>query len=41
MNIIKIFLLYFKMVKSVGPTVQWPEGEDVDPNRLYLNSIDC
>ena len=30
---------YFKMVKSVATTVEWPEGEDVDPNELYENSI--
>ena len=30
---------YFKMVKSVETTVEWPEGEDVDPNELYRNGI--
>ena len=30
---------YFKLVKSVGPTIQWPDGDDLDPNRLYENSI--
>ena len=31
-------IAYFNLVKAVGPTVQWPDGEDIDPNRLYLNS---
>lgn len=26
---------YFKKVKNVETTVEWPEGEDVDPNELY------
>lgn len=30
---------YFKLVKSVGTTIEWPNGEDIDPNELYLNSI--
>lgn len=30
---------YFKLVKSVGPTIQWPDGEDMDPNRLYENGV--
>ena len=29
---------YFKLAKSVGTTIEWPEGEDVDPNELYNNS---
>ena len=29
---------YFKLVKSVGPTIEWPCGEDFDPNDLYENS---
>ena len=30
---------YFKLVKSVGPTIEWPDGEDMDPNRLYESGI--
>ena len=30
---------YFKLAKSVGTTIQWPNGEDIDPNDLYENSI--
>ena len=30
---------YFKNVKSVGTTIQWSNGEDIDPNELYDNSI--
>ena len=30
---------YFRMVKSVQTTVEWPNGEDIDPNELYENSI--
>ncbi len=30
---------YFKLVKSVGTTVEWPSGEDIDPNELYENGI--
>lgn len=29
---------YFLLVKSVETTVEWPNGEDMDPNELYLNS---
>ena len=29
---------YFKLVKSVATTIEWPNGEDVDPNELYDNS---
>ena len=29
---------YFMQVKSVSTTVEWPNGEDVDPNDLYSNS---
>lgn len=29
---------YFKLVKSVGTTVEWCNGEDIDPNELYENS---
>lgn len=31
-------IAYFKLVKSAGITVEWPNGEDVDPNELYNNS---
>ena len=30
---------YFKLVKSVKTTLEWPDGEDIDPNELYENSI--
>lgn len=30
---------YFKLGKSVETTVEWPKGEDIDPNELYENSI--
>ena len=30
---------YFKQVKSAETTVEWPNGEDIDPNELYTNSI--
>lgn len=30
---------YFKLVKSVDTTVEWPNGEDLDPNDLYENSV--
>lgn len=30
---------YFSLVKSVETTVEWPDGEDVDPNELYDNSV--
>ena len=29
---------YFKLAKSVGTTIEWPNGEDIDPNELYINS---
>ena len=32
-------IAYFKMVKSVETTVEWNNGEDIDPNELYDNSI--
>ncbi len=32
-------IAYFKMVKSADTTVEWPNGEDIDPNELYENSI--
>jgi hypothetical protein len=31
--------IYFNLVKSVGTTIEWPDGEDIDPNDLYDNSI--
>lgn len=30
---------YFKLAKSVETTIEWPDGEDIDPNELYSNSI--
>ena len=30
---------YFMLAKSTGPTIEWPNGEDIDPNDLYNNSI--
>ncbi len=30
---------YFRLVKSAQTTVEWPNGEDIDPNELYNNSI--
>lgn len=30
---------YFKLAKSVETTIEWPDGEDIDSNRLYENSI--
>lgn len=32
-------LEYFKLVKSAETTLEWPNGEDIDPNELYNNSI--
>ncbi len=29
---------YFKLAKSVQTTIEWPNGEDIDPNELYENS---
>ncbi len=31
---------YFKQVKNADVTVEWPNGEDIDPNELYENSIE-
>ena len=31
---------YFKLVKNAQTTVEWTNGEDVDPNDLYGNSVD-
>ncbi|MCI8411630.1 MAG: DUF2442 domain-containing protein [Clostridia bacterium] len=30
---------YFKLAKSAETTIEWPNGEDIDPNELYENSI--
>ena len=30
---------YFNLVKSAETTIEWPNGEDIDPNDLYNNSI--
>lgn len=30
---------YFMLAKSVDTTIEWPKGEDIDPNELYNNSI--
>ncbi len=30
---------YFQLVKSVETTVEWSNGEDMDSNELYTNSI--
>lgn len=30
---------YFKLAKSAETTIEWPSGEDIDPNELYENSI--
>lgn len=30
---------YFKTVKVAGITLEWKDGEDIDPNELYENSI--
>ena len=29
---------YFKLAKSEGVTITWPQGGDIDPNDLYENS---
>ena len=31
-------IVYFKQVKNAKVTVEWPNGEDVDPNELYEKS---
>jgi len=31
-------LEYFRTAKSVGTTIEWKDGEDIDPNELYENS---
>ena len=30
---------YFKLAKSANTTIEWPNGEDIDPNALYEKSI--
>ena len=30
---------YFLLAKSSKTTIEWPNGEDIDPNDLYTNSI--
>ena len=30
---------YFMLAKSVETTIEWPQGEDIDPNELYNNSV--
>lgn len=30
---------YFMLAKSADTTIQWPQGEDIDPNDLYDNSM--
>ena len=30
---------YFKSVKIAGITLEWKDGEDIDPDALYHNSI--
>lgn len=30
---------YFSLVQSAETTIEWPDGEDVDPNELYNNSV--
>lgn len=32
-------LKYFETVKVSGITLEWKDGEDIDPNELYNNSI--
>ena len=29
---------YFKLAKPADTTIEWPNGEDIDPNELYENS---
>ncbi len=31
---------YFKNVKISGITLEWKDGEDIDPDELYNNSVD-
>lgn len=30
---------YFKCVKNSSTTVEWPLGEDMDPNKLYEKGV--
>lgn len=30
---------YFQTAKAVDVTIEWPDGEDIDPNELYNNSV--
>lgn len=30
---------YFKKAKSAETTIEWSDGEDIDPNELYKNSV--
>lgn len=32
-------IAYFKLAKNADTTIEWPNGEDIDPNELYNNSI--
>lgn len=32
-------IYYFKTVKVSGITLEWEEGEDIDPDELYNNSV--
>jgi uncharacterized protein YnzC (UPF0291/DUF896 family) len=31
--------VYFMQAKNAEVTIEWPDGEDVDPNKLYENSV--
>ncbi|MBQ9267198.1 MAG: DUF2442 domain-containing protein [Clostridia bacterium] len=31
-------IAYFLLLKSADTTIEWPDGEDIDPNELYENS---
>ncbi len=33
-------IAYFMLAKNAEVTIEWPDGEDIDPNELYENSID-
>lgn len=30
---------YFNLAKSADTTIEWPNGEDIDPNELYTNGV--
>ena len=32
-------IAYFKLAKNANTTIEWPNGEDIDPNELYNNSV--